>query len=80
MKSSELTGLISFQTKVIINGKDGERDVKITEYKIGNVTVRFHGDPPPKEVLEKACVRFLKGVENDKREIERNLGKTSAMA
>ena len=41
--------------------------MKIVEYKIGNVTVRFHGDPPPKEVLEKACVQFLKGVENDKR-------------
>lgn len=53
---------------------------KITEYKIGNVTVRFHGDPPPKEALEKACVRFLKGVENDKRKTEGNLGKTPAMA
>ena len=54
--------------------------MKITEYKIGNVTVRFHGDPPPREVLEKACVQFLKGVENDKRKIEGNLGKTPALA
>ncbi len=54
--------------------------MKIVEYKIGNVTVRFHGDPPPKEVLEKACVRFLKGVENDKRKTKRNLGKTPAVA
>lgn len=46
--------------------------MKITEYKIGNVTVRFHGNPPPKEVLEKACVQFLKGVKNDKGKIREN--------
>ena len=44
--------------------------MKITEYKIGNVTVRFHGNPPPKEALEKACVRFMKEVENGKRKNE----------
>jgi hypothetical protein len=50
-----------------LSDKDGERGVKITEYKIGNITVRFHGDPPPKEALEKACVQFLKGVENERK-------------
>lgn len=54
--------------------------MKIVEYKVGNCTVRLHGDPPSKEVLEKACIRFLKGVENDKRKTERNFEKTPAMA
>lgn len=41
--------------------------MKVTEYEIGNVTVRVHGDPPPREVLEKACIQFLRGVERDKK-------------
>lgn len=41
--------------------------MNITEYKIGNVTVRVHGDPPPREALEKTCIQFLRGVESDKK-------------
>lgn len=54
--------------------------MKITEYKIGNVTVRFHGNPPPKEVLEKACVQFLKGVKNDEGKIRENSRSAQAVA
>ena len=39
----------------------------MTEYQFGNVTVRVHGTPPPREALEKACIRFLQGVEKAKR-------------
>ena len=42
-----------------------ERTVKMVEYKIGNSTVRFHGDPPPREVLEKLCREFVEGVIKD---------------
>ena len=44
----------------------GENDVNVAEYKVGNVTVRIHGDPPPREVLEEACIRFLRGIEKEK--------------
>ncbi len=37
----------------------------MVEYKIGNSTVRFHGDPPPREVLEKLCREFVEGVIKD---------------
>lgn len=39
--------------------------MKMVEYKFKNGIVRFHGNPPPKEVLEKLCVEFAKGVMND---------------
>lgn len=37
----------------------------MVEYKIGNSTVRFHGDPPPREILEKLCREFVEGVLKD---------------
>lgn len=37
----------------------------MVEYKFKNGIVRFHGNPPPKEVLEKLCIEFTKGVMND---------------
>lgn len=41
---------------------------KVTEYRFDKATVRIHGNPPKREVLEAACIRFAKAVEAAKRE------------
>lgn len=36
---------------------------KTNEFRHKNVIVRIHGNQPKREVLEKACIRFVLAVE-----------------
>lgn len=39
-------------------------------FRHGNVIVRIHGKEPSREVLEKACIKFMLAVEAAKAEAE----------
>lgn len=39
-------------------------------FRHGNVIVRIHGNQPNREVLEKACIKFMRAVEAAKAEAE----------
>lgn len=41
---------------------------KTNEFRYKNVIVRIHGNQPNREVLEKACIKFMLAVEAAKAE------------
>lgn len=43
-------------------------------FRHGNVIVRIHGSQPNREVLEKACIKFMRAVEAAKAEAKEAAG------
>lgn len=43
-------------------------------FRHGNVIVRIHGKEPSREVLEKACIKFMRAVESARAEAESKKG------
>lgn len=47
-------------------------------FRHGNVIVRIHGKEPSREVLEKACIKFMLAVEAAKAEAKEAAGDEGA--